>query len=533
MKKQKGITLIALIITIIVMLILVTVTVTTAINGGLFESTRKASRDTQKQSVLEELNALTAEFNADLYANPDKYYYEDGEDFEKIIMEQTKIRILGENNENPNSSIGESGWAEEEDGYYFYISFVYKGTDAKWKFVSKNEEGTIDYIELILNGITIQEIGETPTINAEGNIKEVKEGVPIPKGFYYVTGTKNTGVVISDNQADENKADGNTGNQFVWVPVKLNPKLKIVIDETKKVSKVTIMDLQGYEEEINVNGTYLEKTVNLKGNSIYEVAIEYEDGTKEEKLFVARLEYIRESHNIYAMEYYGTKNGGLEGMADKYISMNEGESFEFKIDAFKKMFNEDNEVKIYNTTDDTPEKQSVLKYGGYYIGRYEIGADGSTKKGNNLREGSISFAEAKTEAKAKYNNNEFGVQSTLPSGAAWYGIEKWFIESHTISWNDVFFDSTSWGNYKQSRTEQGIPKKTGSREEYSKKNIYDLAGNLEEWTTEMDSDSKEIKRGGSYEDYPTPQITSYPHMSSKSVDSDNEKTGYRLMLYIK
>ena len=207
MKKQKGITLIALIITIIVMLILVTVTVTTAINGGLFESTRKASRDTQKQSVLEELNALTAEFNADLYVNPDKYYNEDGEDFEKIIMEQTKIRILGENNENPNSSV-------EEDVEYgidgYAISFVYKGTNAKWKFVINPEEGTIDYIELILNGITIQEIGETPTINAEGNIKEVKEGVPIPKGFYYVTGTKNTGVVISDNQADENKADGNT-----------------------------------------------------------------------------------------------------------------------------------------------------------------------------------------------------------------------------------------------------------------------------------------------------------------------------------
>ena len=38
MRGQKGITLVALVITIIVMLILVTVTVTTAINGGLFES---------------------------------------------------------------------------------------------------------------------------------------------------------------------------------------------------------------------------------------------------------------------------------------------------------------------------------------------------------------------------------------------------------------------------------------------------------------------------------------------------------------
>ena len=46
MKNNKGITLIALIITIIVMLILVSVTITVAVNGGLFNYARKASVDT-------------------------------------------------------------------------------------------------------------------------------------------------------------------------------------------------------------------------------------------------------------------------------------------------------------------------------------------------------------------------------------------------------------------------------------------------------------------------------------------------------
>ena len=55
------------------MLILIVVTVTTAINGGLFESVKIASKKTERQSVLEELNAITAEFNADVYANPEKY----------------------------------------------------------------------------------------------------------------------------------------------------------------------------------------------------------------------------------------------------------------------------------------------------------------------------------------------------------------------------------------------------------------------------------------------------------------------------
>lgn len=47
MKSQKGITLIALVITIIVMLILVAVSITMAVNGGLFNYAGKATQDTQ------------------------------------------------------------------------------------------------------------------------------------------------------------------------------------------------------------------------------------------------------------------------------------------------------------------------------------------------------------------------------------------------------------------------------------------------------------------------------------------------------
>ncbi len=47
MKKNNGITLIALVITIIVMLILVAVTITIAGNGGLFEYAGKAAQDTE------------------------------------------------------------------------------------------------------------------------------------------------------------------------------------------------------------------------------------------------------------------------------------------------------------------------------------------------------------------------------------------------------------------------------------------------------------------------------------------------------
>ena len=48
MKGQKGITLVALVITIIVMLILVGVSVTVAINGGLFDKAKSGAENTQK-----------------------------------------------------------------------------------------------------------------------------------------------------------------------------------------------------------------------------------------------------------------------------------------------------------------------------------------------------------------------------------------------------------------------------------------------------------------------------------------------------
>ena len=64
-RREKGITLIALIITIIVMLILVTVTVTVALNGGLFGKAEEATTKTKIEQVQETLTVKKAEIMAD------------------------------------------------------------------------------------------------------------------------------------------------------------------------------------------------------------------------------------------------------------------------------------------------------------------------------------------------------------------------------------------------------------------------------------------------------------------------------------
>ena len=46
-------------------------------------------------------------------------------------------------------------------------------------------------------------------------ISNIVDGVPIPEGFRYVKGTKDTGIVITDSFT----GNEDEGNEFVWIPV--------------------------------------------------------------------------------------------------------------------------------------------------------------------------------------------------------------------------------------------------------------------------------------------------------------------------
>ena len=69
-------------------------------------------------------------------------------------------------------------------------------------------------------------VGDTTGGGSAGGSGSKVDGVPIPAGFVYVGGTKDSGLVISDAAADKEKYKGQTtvgtdlqGNQFVWIPV--------------------------------------------------------------------------------------------------------------------------------------------------------------------------------------------------------------------------------------------------------------------------------------------------------------------------
>jgi len=158
-----------------------------------------------------------------------------------------------------------------------------------------------------------------------------------------------------------------------------------------------------------------------------------------------------------------------------------------------------------NTTDDTlpigitSEIEQIKDYGGFYIARYEAGKiniDTLVSKKSTQVWAFISYYESKSKAESMYNTTS--VQSGLVTGTQWDTTMMW-IEKLALN---VSTNSNKWGNYIDSITPAnafgfGIKQVTGYSEFWKANNIYDLSGNLWEWTNEKFG-SVFVTRGGSW-----------------------------------
>ena len=96
MKSQKGITLIALIITIIVMLLLVGVTINMAMQGGLFDKATDATMKSEKKAILEQIISL-AEWDDNGKINVEKTIDNVKKEFgaDKVATNKNTVTITG------------------------------------------------------------------------------------------------------------------------------------------------------------------------------------------------------------------------------------------------------------------------------------------------------------------------------------------------------------------------------------------------------------------------------------------------------
>ena len=278
---------------------------------------------------------------------------------------------------------------------------------------------------------------------------EPTDGVKIPTGFYYVGGTKASGIVISDNKNDKNKYRNQKvvgtdllGNQYVWIPC--------TTDSTS--SKLQYARTEwGVEVDGNDNSRAIKDELTLT-----DASVTYSDAD--------------------------TANGINADVSKEIVA----------------------QIKA--------EKASVAQYGGYYIGRYEVGRNSDTAvvKYNQTPYASITWSTAYGLAKKIITNSE--VNSYLCSSYAWDTAVNFIqnnstaknyatsIEGFNGNWNPQAVKDPSGNVIKPAGTSQQL--NTGLTTQFC--NIFDMGGNEAEFTTELNPGTSEtvVLRGGYYSDFP-------------------------------
>ena len=271
------------------------------------------------------------------------------------------------------------------------------------------------------------------------------DGVKIPAGFYYVGGTKTSGIVISDNVNDKdkykNKAVVGTdllGNQYVWIPC--------TTDNTSSDLQYTRTEW-GVEVDGDDNSRAIKDELTLT-----DASVTYSDAD--------------------------TANGINADVSKEIVA----------------------QIKA--------EKASVAQYGGYYIGRYEVGRNSDTAvvKYNQTPYASITWSTAYGLAKKIITNSE--VNSYLCSSYAWDTAVNFIqnnstaknyatsIEGFNGNWNPQEVKDPSGNVIKPAGTSQQL--NTGLTTQFC--NIFDMGGNEAEFTTESNPGTSEtvVLRGGGY-----------------------------------
>ena len=157
---------------------------------------------------------------------------------------------------------------------------------------------------------------------------------------------------------------------------------------------------------------------------------------------------------------------------------------------------------------------SVSRNKGFYISRYEASQKDSTIA-QSKREKNPWVNVTQTTAITVSNNMNESINSHLIYGIEWDSILQWLLDSNatigsetsgdtkTITIDDIQSDSSTWGNYANSvggaATNSGDLQSGGTNEYWKVNNIYNLAGNVWEWTQEKYSTGTDrVNRGGNY-----------------------------------
>ena len=275
-----------------------------------------------------------------------------------------------------------------------------------------------------------------------GSVTKI-DGVPIPDGYYYVGGTKAKGLVISDNVADKELDKGKenvrrdlAGNQWVWVPVETPSSLYTTVDAGVALDGSTGVKTTKYTNSAIIS----EVTRGLPGSTDYREP-----------------DIVTNSDNDT-----NAKTAGFSSLANMAETMKS-----------------DYEEMI----------ASLEKYKGFYIGRYELTANGEK---TGATQTSVNWWELYKNCTTLAVGSK--VKTRMIWGLQWDATCNW-LDSSGFSKTD----SSTWGNYRNNTADgRGSLQNTGYSESWKANNIYDFAGNCYEFTQEAGSTDNRTVRGGGY-----------------------------------
>ena len=386
MKKENGITLVALVVTIVVLIIIAGVTLSLTIdNGGIMKRAKTAVNDYASQDTKEE------KYFNDLADWVDKNGNESG--IAKVPV-NTKTEENGTiNGKKPgtNNPVIPGGYTPIDAG------------DAKW---------------------------------GDGSSAPTQDSV-------------DHGLVIKDD----------AGNEWVWVPVEADvfSSMYVTLNDGIALSGDVGVTTKMYTNSVTIGRTGDTKTLSR--------GMPNSTNVREPDLIIDYNNYDKNEKNYKTILGFESTKDMAETFTKDYANMISG----------------------------------IEKYGGFYIGRYELSKEG-VQKGKATLTNTIWYRLYK-------KCTELNASEKVESKMIW-GIQ-WDLACDFISKKGEqksITNSTTWGNYSDSigdaaimdgKTKKyGIKQVTGYSEYWKANNIYDLAGNCVEGSQEGIGTSARVSRGG-------------------------------------